>query len=112
MSDTLKLFPPPADHKWQVDHEDGYYRITLLRRHRRHYITAMRYWGCVPEVDVFADSPGEFMNWERNKDRNDNPRTLHYWEVDRRIWDKTRSMATRYARDNRPHEYVTEWEDA
>lgn len=107
MSDTLKLFPPPADHKWQVDHEDGYYRITLLRRHRRRYITAMRYWGCIPEVDMTVGSPREFLDR-----RGENCRRLSNPEIDRRIWEKTREMATLYARDNRPFEYVTEWENA
>lgn len=107
MSDTLKLYPPPAGHKWMVDHDDGYYRITLLRRKGLGYVTAMHYWGCVPEVDMIVDSPREFLDR-----RGENRRRLFDSEVDRRIWDKTRFMAARYARDNRPHEHVTEWEDA
>lgn len=119
MTATLKLYPPPQGGRWVVRTihcRDGLFcRVSLIIREKR-------FFGAENEVGYEDVSTLKTVERKRIKNANGGclqiekyaPSTAPRTEVemDKAIWEASREIVRKYNRDRRPHEYITEWENA
>lgn len=118
MSDTLKLYPPPKGGRWEVEEDYDFHRIRLIVRSPGFFgseYTEASKSVSTSKVDaemyrkrIKAYNEGDYLTAKYTYP--DVPRTED--EMDKAIWEASREVVREYNRKRRPHEYVTEWENA
>lgn len=119
MTDTLKLYPPPTGGRWEIEEECyQFHRIKLIVR-------SPGFFGSEYEVaDALVSTKkvdAELLRKRMKVAEEGDYLTAKYIdphvfrtedEMDKAIWEASREIVRKYNRKRRPHEYITEWENA